>query len=197
MIKLRRLNVVGFRGARLALSLDFTNGHRSLAVFGENASGKSTITDAIEWFINGKVAHLWREECKEGSLRNVLLNPAEPSEVTIEFNDTSIGMKRLSPDLSVSDKSQSVAFYDLIKGLRNEHCFLRHAQVTELVQASKSEKRKAVASIIGYDSITDFRNVIQSTLRALQRDSQYTTAKARVEEEKRRLLQLTGKLVTS
>jgi len=197
MIRIRRLSVVGFRGARFALPLDFTNEYRSLAVFGENAAGKSTITDAIEWFVNGRVAHLWREECKEASLRNVLLNPGESSEVTIEFNYSSIGTKRLNPDLSVSDKSQSAAFYDLIEELRNERCFLRHAQITEFVQSSKSEKRKAVASIIGYDSITDFRSVIQSTLRALQRDSQYTTAKLRVEEEKRRLLQLTGKLLTS
>jgi len=197
MIKIRKLSIAGFRGARLALPLDFTTEHRSLAVFGENAAGKSTITDAIEWFINGKVAHLWREDCKEASLRNVLLNPADPSEVTIEFNDSSTGTKRLNPDLSVNDRSQSTAFGGLIQMLRNESCFLRHAQVAEFVQSSKSEKRKAVASIIGYESITDFRNTIQSTLRALQRDSHYTTAKLRVEEEKRRLLQLTGKLLTS
>ena len=197
MIKIRRLLVAGFRGARAALPLDFTSEHRSLAVFGENAAGKSTITDAIEWFINGRVRHLWREDCKEASLRNVLLGPADPSEVTIEFNDSSTGTKKLNPDLSVNDRSQSAAFHDLIEMLRNEHCFLRHAQVAEFVQSSKSEKRKAVALIIGYESITDFRNTVQSTLRALQRDNQYTTAKARVEEEKRKLLQLTGKLLTS
>jgi ABC-type antimicrobial peptide transport system ATPase subunit len=68
MIKLRRLDLVGFRGARFPLSLDFTLQHRSLSVFGENASGKSTLTDGLEWFITGRVDHLWREDCKEDAL---------------------------------------------------------------------------------------------------------------------------------
>jgi chromosome segregation ATPase len=190
MIKIRKLAVTGFRGARFTLQLDFTTEHRSLSVFGENASGKSTITDAIEWFIRDRVDHLWREDCKEASLRNVFLNPSDPSEVTIEFSDSSTNTKRLSADLLVADKNLSTAFRDLVQELRKEHLFLRHAQITEFVQSSKGEKRKAIASIIGYDSITDFRSVIQSTLSALQRDDQYTNAKLRVEEEKRRLLRL-------
>jgi recombinational DNA repair ATPase RecF len=197
MIKIRKLTVAGFRGARFTLPLDFTDEHRSLSVFGENASGKSTITDAIEWSIKDRVDHLWREDCREASLRNVLLNPNDPSEVIIEFSDSSTNTKRLTSDLSITDKSQSAAFHDLVEELRKEHLFLRHAQITEFVQSSKGEKRKAIASIIGYDSITDFRSVIQSTLSALQRDDQYTNAKLRVEEEKSRLLQLAGKLLTS
>jgi hypothetical protein len=197
MIKIRKLAIAGFRGARFALPLDFTSEHRSLSVFGENASGKSTITDAIEWSIKDRVDHLWREDCKEASLRNVLLSQSDLSEVTIEFNDSSTNTKRLTADLSVTDKNQSTAFRDLVEELRKEHLFLRHAQITEFVQSSKGEKRKTIASLIGYDSITDFRSVMQSTLSALQRDSQYTTAKLRVEEEKRRLLRLAGKLLTS
>jgi len=55
MTKLRKLSVSGFRGARFALPLDFTNKSRSLAIFGENAAGKSTITDALEWFLTDRV----------------------------------------------------------------------------------------------------------------------------------------------
>jgi AAA domain len=197
MIKIRKLAVAGFRGARFTLPLDFTTGHRSLSVFGENASGKSTITDAIEWSIKDRVDHLWREDCKEASLRHVLLNPSDPSEVTIEFSDSSTNTKRLAADLSVTDKSPNAAFRDLVGELRKEHLFLRHAQITEFVQSSKGEKRKAIASLIGYDSITDFRSVVQSTLSTLQRDRQYTTAKLRVEEEKTKLLRLAGKLIAS
>ena len=197
MIKIRKLLIAGFRGIRSALPLDFTNEHRSLVVFGQNASGKSTITDAIEWYIRGKVDHLWREDCKEASLRNVLLGPAESSEVAIEFSDASAGTKRLSPGLSVVERDRSTALRDLVEALCSEHLILRHGQIAEFVQARKSEKRKALLSIIGYDSITDFRNAIQSTLSALQKDRKYTTAKERVEEEKRRLLQLAGKLLTS
>ncbi len=73
MTKLRALSITGFRGARFELPIDFTKDHYSLSVYGENAAGKSTVTDALEWFLLGKVDHLWREDCKEEALRNVLL----------------------------------------------------------------------------------------------------------------------------
>ena len=197
MIKLRRLNIAGFRGARFSLSLDFTPQHRSLSVFGENASGKSTITDALEWFIAGRVGHLWREDCKEISLRNVLLEPTDCSEVTVEFSNLAMNTKTLNPDLSVVDNNSAGPYHEFISTLRKENIFLRHAQITQFIQQSKSEKRKAVASIIGYDTITEFRNVLQSTQNALQKERQYTSAKQRVEDEKKTLLQLMGKIPTS
>ena len=157
MIKLRRLDIVGFRGARFLLPLDFTPQHRSLSIFGENASGKSTITDALEWFITGRVGHLWREDCKEVSLRNVLLEPTDCSEVTIEFSNLATNTKTLNPDLSVVDNNSARPFHEFISTLRKENIFLRHAQITQFIQQLKSEKRKAVASIIGYDTITEFQ----------------------------------------
>src|SRR5262245_12163444 len=107
MIKIRKIAIAGFRGARFAIPLDFTNAHRSLSVFGDNAAGKSTITDAIEWFIKDRVDHLWKEDCKEASLRNVLLSRTDASEVMVEFSDSSTSTKTLHPDLSVADKNQS------------------------------------------------------------------------------------------
>jgi len=71
MIRLRRLVISGFRGARYPLVVDLTGDCRSIAIFGENASGKSTITDSIEWFFTDRVDHLWSEYCKEEALRNV------------------------------------------------------------------------------------------------------------------------------
>ncbi|MEJ2378390.1 MAG: AAA family ATPase [Pseudolabrys sp.] len=79
MIRLRKLIITGFRGARFDLPLDFTKDYKSVSIFGENATGKSTVTDAIEWFLLGKVEHLWREDCKEESLRNVLIGDKDSS----------------------------------------------------------------------------------------------------------------------
>ena len=77
MTRLRKLNIRGFRGSRFDLPLEFTKDYRSVAIFGENAAGKSTITDALEWFLLGRVDHLWREDCKEELLRNVLIGDDE------------------------------------------------------------------------------------------------------------------------
>jgi hypothetical protein len=47
MIRLRKLHISGFRGAGFDLPLDFTKDYRSVSIFGENAAGKSTFTDAL------------------------------------------------------------------------------------------------------------------------------------------------------
>ena len=73
MIRVRRTHISGFRGARYPVTFDLTSSCKSIAIFGENAAGKSTITDAIEWFFRDRVEHLWREDCMEEALRNVHL----------------------------------------------------------------------------------------------------------------------------
>ena len=59
MIKIRKLTISGFRGSSIIpFELDLTKHHRSVAIFGENGTGKSTVTDAIEWFYANRVDHL-------------------------------------------------------------------------------------------------------------------------------------------
>jgi hypothetical protein len=71
-----------------------------VSIFGENATGKSTPTDALEWFLLGKVEHLWREDCNEAALRDVLLSDKNSSVVSLEFSDTALNSsKTLGPDL--------------------------------------------------------------------------------------------------
>ena len=86
MTRVRKITLSRFRGARFELPLDFSNKYRSVAIYGENASGKSTITDALEWFIRGRVDHLWKEDCYEASLRNVLAGAEGDSTVEIVFD---------------------------------------------------------------------------------------------------------------
>ena len=86
MAKLRLIRASGFRGARYDLPVDFTDKYRSVAIFGENAAGKSTITDAMEWFVRERVQHLWGEDCKQESLRHVHCNYNEESVVEIRFD---------------------------------------------------------------------------------------------------------------
>src|SRR5688500_3962127 len=100
MTKLRRIELSGFRGARHSLPIDFEKSCKSMAIFGQNAAGKSTITDAVEWFFNDRVDHLWREDCKEDSLRNVHLKEGESASVQLKFNKDSLSCtKSLDKDL--------------------------------------------------------------------------------------------------
>jgi len=88
MIKLRKMDIEGLRGARLPVALDFTATCKSVIVYGPNGSGKSTFSDAIEWFLSKRVNHLWREDCFEEALRNLNLTDTESAVVRLKFSDS-------------------------------------------------------------------------------------------------------------
>jgi recombinational DNA repair ATPase RecF len=198
MIRLRKLNISGFRGARFDLPMDFTKDYRSVSIFGENASGKSTVTDALEWFLLGKIEHLWREDCNEAALRNVLLGDKDPSVVSLEFSDAGLnGNKTLGPDLKTATGNKSAAFQSFLEKAATERIFLRHAQITNTVAKRKGEKREWIAKIIGYQAITDFRGAVQSTFNALQRDPAYGSAKQLADNAQTELFKLASGIVAS
>src|SRR4051812_29639500 len=55
---LTRLTINGFRGATQPFEMAFASGKRITVIYGENASGKSTICDALELLSRGKVGSL-------------------------------------------------------------------------------------------------------------------------------------------
>jgi recombinational DNA repair ATPase RecF len=182
MTKLRKLSVSGFRGARYALSLDFTNKSKSLAIFGENAAGKSTITDALEWFLTDRVGHLWREDCKQEALRHVLIGEGDDSTVAVQFTgDGLTGEKRLSSALKTTIDLGSGNTRSVVEGLQDDRIILRHSDIVAFLDQQKGAKRKAIADIIGYEEINKFRDAIQGTLNALKREPAYNGAKANAE----------------
>ncbi len=198
MIRLRKLDISGFRGARFDLPLDFTKDHRSVSIFGENATGKSTVTDALEWFLLDKIEHLWREDCNEAALRNVLLGDKDSSVVSLEFSDAGLnGNKTLGPDLKTAAANKSAAFKSFLEKVATERIFLRHAQITNIVAKRKGEKREWIAKIIGYQAITDFRGAIQSTFNALQRDPSYGAAKQLADNAQNELFKIASGIIAS
>jgi RecF/RecN/SMC N terminal domain len=197
MIRLRTIDITGFRGARFTLPLDFTKNYRSMAIYGENAHGKSTITDAVEWFLTKRVDHLWREDCREHALRHVKLRDTDDATVSVELSDPKLsGSKRLKPDFTVH-ASETKELQDYLNEAASERHILRNADLTTFIRRTKGEKRDVIAKIIGFDEIVAFRNVIQSTRNALQRDPQYLTAKQIVERTKAKLLATTGSILVT
>ncbi len=198
MTKLRHLNAAAFRGARFDLPLDFTKDHRSVAIYGENAAGKSTITDALEWFVNDKVEHLWRDDCKQEALRHAQCGDGDITQVKIAFQGQELsGTKSLSADLKTSVAYSNDACEQLVKNINEDNFYLRHAQITGFLAKTKGEKRKQIASIIGYDEIVQFRDVIQQTKNALQKEAAYTSAKARLDQLKSKSMELAGEQLTT
>jgi energy-coupling factor transporter ATP-binding protein EcfA2 len=76
-MRIKSLTLAWFRGAADAISLD-TNS-KSVVIYGENGSGKSSFVDAVEYLINkGKIGHLTHEYSGKHQVKG-LLNTHRPS----------------------------------------------------------------------------------------------------------------------
>ena len=196
MVRLRTISITGLRGARYPLTIDLASGHRSIAIFGENASGKSTITDAIEWFFTDRVDHLWKEDCKEGSLRNVHLLDTEDAVIRLEFNDPALSSeKRLTGMLIPSESNTSSEFAAYKKQAGEERLVLRTADLGNFIDKSKGEKRKELGEIIGYEAVTDLRGLITAVPTSLQKDPEYIGAKSQQVTAQGKLVKLCGSVL--
>jgi len=84
-MKIKSLDIKGFRGIKRELPLELNS--KSLLLFGDNGSGKSSITDAIEWFYRDSIEHLSSDEIdrKGGltALRNTFIGDTEKSSVEL------------------------------------------------------------------------------------------------------------------
>lgn len=196
MTKLRHVKIAAFRGARFELPLDFGKNNKSLAIFGENAAGKSTITDALEWFIHDRVGHLWREDCRQEALRHVLAKDEDDCRVEVRFDGKDQdGGKSLSAELKTTASFANDNTRDLVGALRDDRIILRHADIVKFLDETKGNKRAAIAEIIGYEEITQFRTVIQQTRNALQKEGRYTGAKQQSETLQGAMVDAVGQVV--
>ncbi len=198
MVRIRKLIISGFRGARYPVTIDFTGSCKSIAVFGENATGKSSFTDGIEWFFKDKIEHLWREECKEEALRNVQIREGEDAIVQIEFSDKDLSCeKHLNSLLTTTESNKSVNFREYKAEAAIERLVLRTSYLTEFILKRKGKKREELAAIIGFEALTDFRAVIVSVLNALETSSEYIGAKSNRDTAQGKVLTLCGTVLTS
>src|SRR5690606_8098624 len=143
------------------------------------------------------VGHLWREDCRHAALRHIHCDVQDDSSVTVQFDGTDrSGTKTPSADLRTSRACASDDVIALDARLKDDRHFLRHSQITRFIDGTKSDKRRAFASIIGYDEIIQFRDAIQQTRNALQREPGYASAKGQLESLQGKMVDLVGEVVS-
>jgi len=101
MTPIRQVTIGGFRGILSPLPLEFVKGKtpRSMVIYGRNGTGKSSITDAWEWFHTEKIGHLAREGAGPSSFPHRNAKAGETF-VEVQFEDDELGTVRLNFDHS-------------------------------------------------------------------------------------------------
>jgi chromosome segregation ATPase len=143
MAKIKSIQVSGIRGVKDPLQLNLNN--KSILIFGENGSGKSSLTDAIEWYYLDGVKHLVSEETGStkgrGSLRNLFISASEEAFVDIQYSDNKLNaIKTIDNSLKVSTSNTTDDFKKYFLATQSENLILRYGDLVEFIIASKTDK---------------------------------------------------------
>ncbi|MDR4505612.1 MAG: AAA family ATPase [Candidatus Scalindua sp.] len=172
MVKIKTINISGIRGIKNPLSLNLKSG--SIMIFGENGSGKSSLTDAIEWYYSDSVKHLVSEETGltkgRGSLRNLFIPDSEDAFISIQCSNKKLNAtKTIDSSLKASASNTTEDFNDYLIATQSENLILRYSDLVEFIIASKTDKLKKLQNIIGFSAVADVRDLLKKSAEKIER----------------------------
>ncbi len=172
-MRIKNIDISGLRGIKEQLSLSLDSS-KSVLIYGDNGSGKSSITDSFEWFYYDRVEHLSTEEIgRKGinALRNISISD-DDSYIDLKFSDSSMNSeKRLFYKRSklISEYSNSSQnFNDYVKASSTENLILRYRDLLKFILFSKDAKLREISDIIGFSEVTRVKDILKKAVNKLR-----------------------------
>jgi len=171
--KIKSVSINGLRGIKQQIKLSLNE--KSILLYGDNGTGKSSITDAFEWFYYDKVAHLSGEEIgRDGkeALRNTYLDDNDTASIRIDFSSIALSSEKslnIKKDKLISGNSNTDdAFTQYINSSQQENLILRYQNLRDFVDYRKTDKLKYFSDIIGFSEVTRIKDVIKKSFNAIK-----------------------------
>jgi recombinational DNA repair ATPase RecF len=146
-IRIKNINIKAFRGIPdLELELD----EKSLLVKGDNATGKSSIVEAIEFFFTGKISYLEGVQGLSLQQHGTHVN-FSPNDVKVEitFNPGTVSVRRTFKTPPATPEFLK----DFLKTAQSGSFILRRSQILEFIMSQPAERFRAIGSIIGIEKL--------------------------------------------
>lgn len=198
-IKIKNIRVSGIRGIKNCIDLVLDG--KSILLYGDNGSGKSSISDSIEWFYTDKVAHLSSNEIDlKEALRNSSLNENEISEVNISFTNCqyncskTLSYKRNKLLAEYSNTTDDCSKY--IQNTCEENILLRYQYLTDFVDITKGEKLKYLSDIIGYSEVTKKKEILLKSYNSIKSEIKNQNFEALINTQKQDLIKKIGAAIS-
>lgn len=202
MTQIKTIEINGLRGVRENLLLQL-NG-RSALIYGDNGSGKSCISDVLEWFYNDRVDHLSNEEIGRNgleALRNVFLKDERPGSITVTFNKRPLDSTKIisvgKKGLAVANTNDTPEFQDYIGVSRGERLLLRYRDLADFILGSKTDRLKEFSNIIGYAEVTAVRDVLRRVVNSLKSEIKAHNFEQGINQQQGKLIVNLGQNITS
>lgn len=161
--KIKSIIITGIRGVKEELILSPEK--RSSLIYGDNGTGKSSITDALEWFYNDSIEHLTGEEVGgkgKNALRNIFLYPNEDAKIEIKYSNKLLdNEKSINKSLKTFNSNSSKDFANYFSQSQSENLILRYRDLVQFIIATKGDKLKHLQNIIGFSQVQELRSLLK------------------------------------
>jgi energy-coupling factor transporter ATP-binding protein EcfA2 len=198
-IKIKQLDIIGLRGVKNQFTLSL--GERSTLLYGDNGTGKSSISDSLEWFYTDVVSHLSSAEIDlKDALRNAYLEPEIDSSINISYNKPIINSERKlynkKGKLLTEFSNTTDDFNSYLERSRKENLILRYQFLRDFIDQTKGDKLKNLSDIIGYSEVTKAKEVLKKSFNAIKSEIKNQNFETQITTQKQTLIQKIGAAVS-
>lgn len=196
---IKNITIEGIRGIRDTISLPLNE--KSVLLYGDNGTGKSSISDAIEWFFTDKVSHLSGSEIDlKEALRNSYQDESDISAISISFNrkvidaEKKLFLKKGKLTTDISNVSNDFRKY--YSASQGENLLLRHQFLRDFIDQTKGEKLTYLSNIIGFSEVTKTKDVLRKAFNSIKSEIKTQNFEAQINNEKQTLIAKIGAAVS-
>lgn len=196
-IKINNITIKGIRGAKDNLELPL-NG-KSILLYGDNGTGKSSISDSIEWFYTNRVSHLSSnsEIDLKDALRNSELDTDDVSEVNISFvKESDLDCSKTLFNKQTKFSNTSDIFKKYIDDSKEENLLLRYQYLTNFIDNTKGDKLKYLSDIIGFSEVTKKKEVLRKSYSSIEVEIKSQNFEAQTNTQKQVLIEKLGAAIS-
>ena len=197
--KIKSISIAGIRGIKDSVSLSLNE--KSVLLYGDNGTGKSSISDAIEWFYTDKVSHLSGSEIDlKDALRNSYQKDSDTASIAISYNRNvidatkSLFIKRGKLTSELSNSSDDFEKY--YSASQSENLLLRYQFLRDFIDQTKGDKLKYLSDIIGFSEVTKMKDVLRKAFNSIKSEIKTQNFEAQINNEKQTLIAKIGAAVS-
>lgn len=149
--KINKIGASWFRG--FADEQHIGLGEKSIVVYGENGSGKSSFVDIVEYIIkSGEIQHL-RHEYSGRRQEKGVINTHRPKDgetkLTIGFEDAST----IEAEIATTGNCKISPDPNDLSTLESQRVILRQDEVADFIKGTKGEKYSSLLPLLGLGSL--------------------------------------------
>ena len=198
-IKIKQLNLTGLRGVKGQISLPLNE--KSALLCGDNGTGKSSISDSLEWFYTDNVSHLSSSEIDlKEALRNTYLKESESSSVAVSFGNAALDGERKiffkRGKLSSEFSNTTDVFNKYLSRSENENLILRYQSMRDFIDQTKGDKLKYLSDIIGFSEVTRIKETLRKGVNSVKTEIKNQNFETLINTQKQTLIDKIGAAVS-